>query len=129
MSGSWKLSPGMRNVRANGSPSGLNQTSANVSPLYFKAAHCFEGGRSEKFTTHLLPLWEPVASLPPRQRLDRSLPIVMPAQQGGKTECLGNLPGPLPFEPDALYLSDWPDCGPPSGWSDGTRPCVLPPGL
>src|SRR5262249_47887778 len=46
----------MRNVRANGSPSGLNQTSATVSPLYFKAAHCFEGGCSEKFTPHLPPL-------------------------------------------------------------------------
>src|SRR5579875_782624 len=46
----------MRNIRAKGSPSGLNQTSAIFSPLYFKAAHCFEGGCSEKFTTHLLPL-------------------------------------------------------------------------
>ena len=43
-------------MRAKGSPSGLNQTSANFSPLYFKAAHCFEGGCSEKFTPLLSPL-------------------------------------------------------------------------
>src|SRR5688572_12174033 len=43
----------MRNVSAKGSPSGLNQTSAKDSPLYVKAAHCFEGGLSEKFTPHL----------------------------------------------------------------------------
>src|SRR5437868_9935318 len=43
----------MRNVRAKGSPSGLNQTSANFSPRNFKAAHCSEGGCSEKFNPHL----------------------------------------------------------------------------
>src|SRR4051812_15403132 len=43
----------MRNERAKGSPSGLNQTSAILSPPYFKAAHCFDGGCSKKFTPHL----------------------------------------------------------------------------
>src|SRR5262245_56640187 len=49
----WKLPSGMRNVRPKSSPSGLNQTSASFSPLYFKAAHCFEGGSSEKFIQNL----------------------------------------------------------------------------
>src|SRR5947209_2259767 len=61
--GIGKLFWGIRKVRAKGSPSGLNQTSANFSPLYFKAAHCFEGSCSEKFTPHLPPLLQdPVAS-------------------------------------------------------------------
>jgi hypothetical protein len=34
----------------------LNQTSAILSPRYFKAAHCFDGGCSKKFTPHLPPL-------------------------------------------------------------------------
>src|SRR5262249_32080770 len=59
-----KLALGMRNVRAKGAPSGLNQTSANGSPLYFKAAQWFEGGCSEKFTPHLLPS----QNQPPRQQ-------------------------------------------------------------
>src|SRR5205085_9405331 len=42
----------MRNTRADGSPSGLNQTSAIRSPRNVKAAHCFEGGWSEKITPH-----------------------------------------------------------------------------
>src|SRR5438105_3440898 len=49
MPGIWKLPRGIRNTRASGSPSGLNQTSAILSPRNVKAAHCFEGSCSEKF--------------------------------------------------------------------------------
>ena len=75
MPGISKLPRGMRKVRAKGSPSGLNQTSANLSPLYFKAAHCFEGGCSEKFIPHPPP-WTgfPVRQLRPGQ--------LIPAGQG-----------------------------------------------
>src|SRR5262245_46022255 len=45
----------MRKTRPNGSSSGLNQTSAILSPLYFRTAHCLEGGCSAKFTPHLHP--------------------------------------------------------------------------
>src|SRR5205085_2286171 len=62
MSGIRKLVWRMRNVRAKGSPSGLNQTSANGSPLYFKAAHCFEGGCPEKSIPHPR-LCEPTTSV------------------------------------------------------------------
>src|SRR5207237_406869 len=51
--GMRKLSAGMRKASAQGSSLGLNQTSANFSPRNFKAAHCFEGGCSEKFIPHL----------------------------------------------------------------------------
>src|SRR5690349_18973902 len=43
----------MRNASAQGSPSGLNQTSAMVSPWHVRVAHCFEGACSEKLTRHL----------------------------------------------------------------------------
>src|SRR5262249_9964689 len=42
-----------RNLRAKGSSWGLNQISATVFPRYFKAAHCFDAGCSEKLTPRL----------------------------------------------------------------------------
>src|SRR5215211_6530917 len=73
MPGTSKVLRGTRNLRTEGSPSGLNQASAIGSPLYFNAAQCVEGGCSEKFTPHLRHL-----------RASRSRTIVTPAREGGK---------------------------------------------
>src|SRR5260370_32541230 len=96
----------MRNARAQGSPSGLNQTSANFSPRNFKAAHCSEGGCSENFNSHLRRLRTNHHGQFGRRKkrcdnLSRAdaaggrpngffrsshwLPIVTPSQEGGKS--------------------------------------------